>query len=79
MNLLNREKLEENIDKLALYDLKNNNIFGSSYYVWQNGREVLKKHFGNTTLSGTEKVNDETMYRLASITKPMTAVYDAFI
>ena len=38
MNLLNCDKLRENIEKIAKYDLENNNVFGSSYFVYQNER-----------------------------------------
>lgn len=74
MKLLDKEKLEQSIEQIARYDLENNNLFGSSYFVWQNGSVAFKKHFGNTGLDGVKKVNDHTIYRLASMTKPITAV-----
>ncbi len=42
--------------------------------MYQNGSVVLKKHFGNTSLDGYRDVTDDTIYRLASMTKPITAV-----
>lgn len=74
MKLLNKEKLEHNIEKIATYDFENHKVFGSSYFVWQNGDLAYKKHFGNVGLEDSEKVNDKTIYRLASMTKPITAV-----
>ena len=74
MKLLDKEKLEYNINRIAEYDLKNNNLFGSSYFVYQNGKTVLKKHFGTTDAEGQNKVDDNTIYRLASMTKPITSV-----
>lgn len=74
MKLLDKEKLTKNIERIANYDLVNNNLFGSSYSVYQNGTEVLNKHFGKTNIDGTEAVDDNTIYRLASMTKPITAV-----
>lgn len=72
MKILNKNKLERNIDEIALFDLKNNNIFGSSYFVYQNGEAILKKHFGENGRG--ECINDSTLFRLASMTKPITAV-----
>ena len=66
MRLLNKEKLKDNIEKIARYDLDNNNLFGSAYYVWQNGDVVYKNNFGDAKI--------DTIYRLASMTKPVTAI-----
>lgn len=74
MKLLNKEKLVHNINRIANYDLTNNNLFGSSYFVYQNGEEVIKKHFGKTAPDGAMAPDDNTLYRLASMTKPITAV-----
>ncbi len=74
MRLLDKEKLKNNIEKIATYDLKENNVFGSSYFVMQNGEVVFKKHFGTTGIDGKNKVDDGTIYRLASMTKPITSV-----
>ena len=74
MRLLNKEKLKHNIEEIATFDLTNNNLFGSSYFVYQNGEVVLKKHFGHISIDGKDPVDDTTIYRLASMTKPITAV-----
>lgn len=74
MRLLNKNKLERNIEEIAKYDLENNNLFGASYLVWQNESIALKKHYGSVSISGKEKVNDDTIYRMASMTKPITAI-----
>ena len=74
MRLLNKEKLKHNVERIATFDLTNNNLFGSSYFVYQNGEVVLKKHFGYASIDGKEQVDDTTIYRLASMTKPITVV-----
>lgn len=74
MRLLDECKLKQNIDEIAKYDLDNNNVFGSSYFVWQNENVAFKKHFGNADFIGNKKVDDNTIYRLASMTKPITAI-----
>ena len=48
MRLIDESKLIHNIEEIAKYDLDNNNVLGSSYFVWQNENVVLKKHFGST-------------------------------
>ena len=74
MRLIDECKLRHNIEEIAKYDLDNNNLFGSSYFVYQNGEVVFKKHFGYTSIDGKEKVDDTTIYRLASMTKPITSI-----
>ncbi len=73
MKLLDKAKLKQNIQEIAKYDLENQNLFGSSYFVSQNGTEILKEHFGVTGLDEAQKVDDGTIFRLASMTKPITA------
>lgn len=72
MKLLDRELLGRKIDEIALYDMENNNVFGTSYFVYQNGNTVLKKHYGVT--GNCTNMDDSAMFRLASMTKPITAV-----
>lgn len=72
MKLLDKELLEKKIDEIAIYDIENNNVFGSSYFVYQNGSVILKKHYGATGNGG--EMNGDALFRLASMTKPITAV-----
>lgn len=74
MRGLDKAVLEEKINEIALYDEQNNNLFGASYFVYQNGNTVIKKHYGVTGKENKEKVSDNTLFRLASMTKPITAV-----
>ena len=74
MKLLDKNSLAENIEQIARYDLDNHNLFGSSYFVYQNGEMVFKKHFGYVCEDTSEKTDDNTIYRLASMTKPITSV-----
>lgn len=74
MKILDKILLEEKIDEIAKYDIESNSVFGSSYFVYQNGNVVLKKHYGVTGNKSSEKVSDSTLFRLASMTKPITAV-----
>ena len=74
MKKLDRNKLMKNIEEIASYDLNENNVFGSSYFVFQDGDTVLKKHFGTSDLNGKIPMGDKAIFRLASMTKPITAI-----
>ena len=74
MHKLNKELLKTNIEKVALYDLENSKIFGSAYCVVQGKEEVYKQCFGTISVDNTEPVTENTIFRLASMTKPVTAV-----
>ena len=71
-NTYNQAKLMENIDCIAKYDFDNKKVFGSAYYVYNDG-QILQKCYGNMSLQGTP-ITDTTIFRLASMTKPVTAV-----
>ena len=73
MRLLNEKLLSENVEKAALYDIENGNVYGCSYIVKQCGKTIFKKHYG-VTGENKKAVDDKTLFRLASMTKPITAV-----
>lgn len=73
MNRLDINRLGENIDRAAAYDMDNHKLFGSAYYVYQDGVE-LEKCYGTQTLKGDAPITGNTVFRLASMTKPITAV-----
>lgn len=74
MNKLNKEVLKTNIEKAAFYDFENNKIFGSAYCVIQGQDVIYKKCFGTMSVDNREAVTENTMFRMASMTKPVTAV-----
>ena len=74
MHHIDVEYLSKNISKVAEYDLAENNVFGSSYIVCQHGKTVYKKHFGYSDSESKIPTDDKTIFRLASMTKPITAV-----
>lgn len=73
MKKLSLSLLEKNIDEIAAFDLENNKIFGSAYLVYQKGNLCLEKCFGTRALTGKEAITKDTLFRLASMTKPITA------
>ena len=73
MKQLDMTRLTENIDEIAQYDITNNKIFGSAYYVYQDGVE-FEKCYGETSLHADTPITNTSIFRLASMTKPITAV-----
>ena len=73
MKPLNRKRLGERIDALAAYDLSQNKVFGSAYAVWQNG-VLLEKCYGVASPESGIPVTNRSLFRLASMTKPISAV-----
>ena len=75
MKMLNSEKLEKNIDLRMAGDQESGKVGGSGIAVMQNGKEIYKKYFGKFSYSGEScsEVGDTTLFRLASMTKPVTA------
>lgn len=73
MKKLNPELLAENIEQRVNADIAAHNICAASVIVNQDGKRIYKKHFGVTFPDRDEAVSDSTVYRLASMTKPIMA------
>ncbi len=73
MSKLDMALLEENIEKAALYDFENGKVFGSAYCVIRGSEVVYKKCFGSVSADTDEPVTENTVFRMASMTKPVTA------
>lgn len=74
MKTINPDILKERIEKSVNNDLKENNISGAALAVIQNGKLIYKNCFGATVPCGDIPVKDTTIFRMASMTKPITAV-----
>lgn len=72
--MINKDLLQKKIDEIAQYDLDENNVFGSAYTVTQNGETVIESYYGYTDSSKEKKVSSDTLYRICSMTKPVTTV-----
>ena len=73
MYSIDRTRLAANIEEIAKYDFDNQKVFGAAYYVYYNG-EVYEKCYGATSVNVATPITDTTLFRLASMTKPITAV-----
>lgn len=71
---LNKELLKTNIEAAAEYDFHNHKVFGSAYCVIQEDNVIYKNCFGTTSVDNAQAVTENTLFRLASMTKPVTAI-----
>lgn len=67
MRYLDEKRLTTNIETRMRGNMEAGIIGGASVWVWQDGKEMYRRHFG-------EGVSEKTVYRLASMTKPITGV-----
>lgn len=73
MERLDVNRISENIDSAASYDISNNKVFGSAYYVYYDGVEI-EKCYGTKSLHSDAPITNSTVFRLASMTKPITTI-----
>lgn len=73
MKRINEVKLQENIRNRMEQDLAEGNIIGAAARVYQGDRLVFDERFGVTEIGSSKAVQADTLYRLASMTKPITA------
>lgn len=71
--VLDNATLTKNIDEIANYDFDRNKVFGSAYFVYDNGT-TFEKCYGTTSLNSNTPLTNTTLFRLASMTKPITTV-----
>ncbi len=74
MKLVNEKLLKENIEKRAFSDLEQCNVSGCAVTVNQCGHTVYKNTFGTQSPDSSEPLREDATYRMASMTKPITAV-----
>ena len=67
MRYLDEKQLASNIETRMRGNMDAGIIAGASVWVWQDGKRLYRRHFGHG-------VSEKTIYRLASMTKPITAV-----
>lgn len=70
---LNVELLDYNVTKRVKSDIEQNNICGCSVAVTDKTATVYTKHFGCLSAENPEPLGDNTLFRMASMTKPVTA------
>ena len=72
MILLDKTQIRNNITKTCSADLSAGQVGGAAVLVKQNGKTLYREFFGS---AGEEReINEKTLFRLASMTKPITAI-----
>ena len=71
MIFLDKTQIKNNIAKTCSADLSAGLIGGAAVLVKQNGETLYKDFFGSS--GDGREINDKTLFRLASMTKPITA------
>lgn len=74
MMTLDKKLLEENITKRISEDVEAGRVSGASVVVKQSGEIVYKNCFGYKRIEEKELLTEDTFFRLASMTKPVTAI-----
>src|SRR5689334_3064446 len=64
----------EPLDKFMLSFLKDHKVPGASLAVTRKGKLVYARGFGPVTTDSKETVRPESLFRIASVSKPITAV-----
>lgn len=73
MDFLNLDLLEKTINDRVNGEVLEGKVGGSAVAVTQCGKTVFENYYGFQDVEKTVSVNSKTMYRLASMTKPVTA------
>jgi len=66
--------LYENVSNSIKKDIERNNISGAAVMVAQHGEILLNEHFGSSNFLTQKPLEKNAIFRLASMTKPVTSV-----
>ena len=66
--------LAKKLDKVFCKKVKKNEIGNAAVSVFQDGQLLCRRFYGTTTLDGSEQPDENSVFRLASMSKPITAV-----
>lgn len=73
MRTLNTEKLKSNIESRINADISSGIVGGASVKVMQDGQVLYRENFGYSDFDTKKPLGDDAIFRLASMTKPLTA------
>ena len=74
MRCLNAEILSARIEARADDDIRSGRVGGIALAVRQNGKVVYENCFGSASMTEQKSIKNNTVFRIASMTKPITAV-----
>ena len=72
--ILDTRLLEHNLSKRILEDIRSQRVCGAAVAVTQHGEMICKAAFGLQHPEKTEPLRQDAIFRIASMTKPVTAV-----
>ena len=72
MKVLNKEKLYKSVKQNIENDIKHGKMGGAAATVIQNGEVVCDLKSGYKNITTQEPLSKNTLFRLASLTKPVT-------
>lgn len=74
MRYLDPNTLKERIESRSADDIGSGRVGGIALAVRQNGNVVYEKFFGSASMTENKPITKNTVFRIASMTKPITAV-----
>lgn len=69
-----QSKLEKRLDSLLQRHVNSGTIHGCVVYVYQNGKVILNKPYGYMNLETKRPMEPDAIFRIASMTKALTAI-----
>ena len=66
--------LSKNLEERSSDDISSGRVGGIALSVHQNGKKVYENFFGSASMTEQRPVTKDTVFRIASMTKPVTAV-----
>ena len=74
MRHLDPEILSKRLEERSSDDISSGRVGGIALSVHQNGKKVYENFFGSASMTEQRPVTKDTVFRIASMTKPVTAV-----
>ena len=74
MRYIDQNTLKERIESRSADDISSGRVGGIALAVRQNGNVVYENFFGSASMTENKPITKNTVFRIASMTKPITAV-----
>lgn len=71
--MIRNKKLEEKLRQILEQAVKENLVAGGNLLVWEDGKELVYTQAGLADRENNKKINRDTIFRLYSMSKPVTA------
>lgn len=71
--MIRNKKLEEKLRQILEQAVEENLVAGGNLLVWEDGKELVYTQAGLADRENNKKINRDTIFRLYSMSKPVTA------